>query len=218
VYVDSLLALSFLNFFFLAPPFCDNSCRWQGMDALRDLGFTADEALAGMKHCGGNIDEAANFLFSLTEFERQALVTRTKVSTAAPASMMARTLPSTDAEDGPVKMVLCVRRDLDMTCGKQCAQCCHAAVALCDAIVMGKMLWWKQQWNTQNGSAKIVLGVDSEEQLLRIAEHAAALNLPFHVVQDAGRTQVAQGSRTVVGIGPAPSSLIDKVTGQLSLL
>lgn len=188
------------------------------MDALRDLGFTADEALAGMRHCGNNVDEAANYLFSLTEFERQALVTRTKATNAAPASMITRLLPSADVEHGPIKMVICVRRDLPMSSGKQCAQCCHAAVALCESVVLGRMLRWKQLWNTENGSAKIVLGVDDEEQLLRIAEHAAALTLPFHVVQDAGRTQLDPGTRTVVGIGPAPTSLVDQVTGSLALL
>lgn len=34
----------------------------------------------------------------------------------------------------------------------------------------------------------------------------------------AGRTQVAPGSRTVLAIGPAPKSAIDKVTGHLRLL
>lgn len=188
------------------------------MDALRDLGFTADEALAGLHHCSNDIEEAANYLFALTEFERHALVARHKATTVAPAHMVTRLLPSSDLESGPVKMVLCVRRDVGMTTGKMCAQCCHAAVALTESIVMGRMLSWKQRWNGEGGSAKIVLGVDSEEQLLRIAEHAAAMNLPFHVVQDAGRTQVDPGTRTVVGLGPAPASLIDKITGQLSLL
>lgn len=31
---------------------------------------------------------------------------------------------------------------------------------------------------------------------------------------DAGRTQIAAGSRTVLGIGPAPVALIDAVTGK----
>ena len=83
---------------------------------------------------------------------------------------------------------------------------------------MGKLRLWKDRWAGEFGSAKIVLGVQSEEELLRLAEHAAALKLPFHIVQDAGRTQVEPGTRTVLGIGPAPSALIDQVTGTLSLL
>ena len=37
------------------------------------------------------------------------------------------------------------------------------------------------------------------------------------VIRDAGRTQIAAGSRTVLAIGPAPKQLIDKVTGHLKL-
>lgn len=33
-----------------------------------------------------------------------------------------------DRVDYSLKMVLCVRKDLPMTKGKACAQCCHAAV------------------------------------------------------------------------------------------
>ena len=35
---------------------------------------------------------------------------------------------------------------------------------------------------------------------------------------DAGRTQIEPGSQTCVGIGPAPESEIDKVTGGLKML
>ena len=34
---------------------------------------------------------------------------------------------------------------------------------------------------------------------------------------DAGRTQVAAGTRTVCAIGPGPAKLIDTVTGHLKL-
>lgn len=37
---------------------------------------------------------------------------------------------------------------------------------------------------------------------------------PFH----SGRTQIEAGSRTVLGIGPAPVSAINEVTGKLRLL
>ena len=36
-------------------------------------------------------------------------------------------------------------------------------------------------------------------------------------VRDAGRTQVASGTKTVGAIGPAPAKLIDCITGHLSL-
>lgn len=37
------------------------------------------------------------------------------------------------------------------------------------------------------------------------------------IVRDAGQTQVAPGSRTVIAIGPAPKSVLDKITGHLKL-
>ena len=54
-------------------------------------------------------------------------------------------------------------------------------------------------------------------QLEGLYAHAKALNLVSSVVEDAGRTQIASGSKTVVGVGPGPQSEIDKVMGHLKL-
>jgi PTH2 family peptidyl-tRNA hydrolase len=61
------------------------------------------------------------------------------------------------------------------------------------------------------GQPKIALrGADTAEldELARCAR----------TIQDAGRTQVAPGSKTVLGIGPGPARLINQVTGKLKLL
>ncbi len=47
---------------------------------------------------------------------------------------------------------------------------------------------------------------------------AISLGVVAEVIADAGRTQIASGSYTVLGIGPAPKSVVDVVTGQLKLL
>jgi peptidyl-tRNA hydrolase, PTH2 family len=44
------------------------------------------------------------------------------------------------------------------------------------------------------------------------------MGLTAEYIQDAGRTQIEAGSMTVLGVGPAPKSLVDKVTGGLKLL
>lgn len=44
------------------------------------------------------------------------------------------------------------------------------------------------------------------------------MGLPTYIVHDAGRTQIAAGSQTVLAIGPGPKTTIDRVTGHLSLL
>lgn len=68
------------------------------------------------------------------------------------------------------------------------------------------------------GQAKVALKAASEDQLLLLQAQAVSLGICAQVIHDAGRTQIAAGSATVLGIGPAPKSKIDEVTGQLSLL
>jgi PTH2 family peptidyl-tRNA hydrolase len=68
------------------------------------------------------------------------------------------------------------------------------------------------------GQAKVALQVKSEEELELLQAQALSLGLVAHIIHDAGRTQIASGSATVLGIGPAPKSVIDQVTGHLKLL
>jgi PTH2 family peptidyl-tRNA hydrolase len=51
-----------------------------------------------------------------------------------------------------------------------------------------------------------------------LAEKATAAGLPNYIVCDAGRTQIAAGSQTVLAVGPAPKSVVDQITGHLKLL
>lgn len=53
---------------------------------------------------------------------------------------------------------------------------------------------------------------------LALGKKARAAGLVTYTVQDAGRTQVAPGSRTVLAIGPAPRTAFDAITGHLKLL
>lgn len=63
----------------------------------------------------------------------------------------------------------------------------------------------------------MTLKVNSEEELLAIVREARANGLIGVVISDAGRTQIDPGTKTVAGIGPGPSDIIDKVTGHLKL-
>jgi PTH2 family peptidyl-tRNA hydrolase len=74
-----------------------------------------------------------------------------------------------------------------------------------------------RRWERQ-GQAKVALQVKSEEEMEMLQATAISLGLVAEVIADAGRTQIASGSHTVLGIGPAPKSVIDKVTGGLKLL
>jgi len=73
-----------------------------------------------------------------------------------------------------------------------------------------------QRWEAE-GQAKVALQVKSEDELLMLQAAALSLSLTAKVIHDAGRTQIAAGSATVLGIGPGPKSLVDQVTGALKL-
>ncbi|KAF2994956.1 hypothetical protein E8E13_002729 [Curvularia kusanoi] len=116
------------------------------------------------------------------------------------------------------KMVLVVRTDLGMTKGKIGAQCGHATLAcykhfLRHAPESTILKRWERM-----GQAKVALQVKGEEELEILQAQAVSLGLVAHIIHDAGRTQIASGSATVLGIGPAPKGVIDQVTGHLKLL
>jgi PTH2 family peptidyl-tRNA hydrolase len=54
--------------------------------------------------------------------------------------------------------------------------------------------------------------------MMELMGRALSLGIVAEVIADAGRTQIASGSHTVLGVGPAPKSIVDKVTGGLKLL
>eukprot|EP00879_Flechtneria_rotunda_P016705 GHRR01017481.1.p1 GENE.GHRR01017481.1~~GHRR01017481.1.p1 ORF type:complete len:191 (+),score=51.28 GHRR01017481.1:152-724(+) len=115
-----------------------------------------------------------------------------------------------------LKMVLVVNQSLNMGKGKIGAQCAHAA-----AGVIGKYRRNSEQlfkWWERCGQPKIALKVPDEQRMNELAQKALQQELPAYIVCDAGRTQVAAGSQTVLAIGPGYKSDIDNITGHLSLL
>jgi len=118
------------------------------------------------------------------------------------------------------KMVIVVRTDLNMGKGKTAAQVAHAAVSLVLDILNSSNSKWKEwlyEW-LDEGQPKIVVKVQNLEELNKRYEEAMRFNLPAVIIQDAGRTQLEPGTTTCLGIGPGPSEIIDKITGDLKLL
>ena len=68
------------------------------------------------------------------------------------------------------------------------------------------------------GQAKVVLQAKNEEEIETLQAQALSLGLCAQIIHDAGRTQIASGSATVLGVGPGPKSVVDQVTGGLKLL
>ncbi|CAH2266310.1 peptidyl-tRNA hydrolase 2, mitochondrial-like [Pararge aegeria] len=120
------------------------------------------------------------------------------------------------ASDAEYKLVLVVRTDLNMGKGKIAAQCCHAAVGAYEKALKRDPEGLKS-WQ-MTGQAKIALKTDSVDEIKQIADNAKKMGLVTSLVRDAGRTQIAPNSITVLGVGPAPKDVIDKVTGHLKLL
>ncbi|KAM1052599.1 hypothetical protein ACFX13_000203 [Malus domestica] len=113
------------------------------------------------------------------------------------------------------KMVLVVRNDLKMGKGKIAAQCSHATLGLYKKVLhrAPKAL---NRWE-MCAQPKVVVKIESEEDMLVLQERAKSLNLPTHITIDAGRTQIAPNSRTVMAI-LGPVEVVDDVTGGLKLL
>lgn len=118
--------------------------------------------------------------------------------------------------DAPYKMILCVNKELKMGNGKIAAQCCHAAVG-CYKSAHKHCRNGLRAWE-YTGCAKVAVKVPTEEEMIRIMEVARDRGIPYYLVCDAGRTQIAAGSRTVLGLGPAPVYMFDGVTDHLKLM
>jgi len=114
------------------------------------------------------------------------------------------------------KMVIVVRADLGMSKGKTAAQVAHAAVN-CSLASKKKQPETFGYW-MENAYPKVVLKVQSEMELFEIKVAADAMGIINSIIADAGRTEIAPGSITCIGIGPDTVSRIDKVTGSLSML
>ncbi|KAJ1527596.1 hypothetical protein ONE63_007559 [Megalurothrips usitatus] len=120
-----------------------------------------------------------------------------------------------DRVDDDIKLILVVRNDLKMGKGKAAAQCAHAAVQAYQRVKAGKPKTLRA-WE-RNGQPKIVVKCESEKDLIELAKRSKELHLTTSIIKDAGRTQIAAGSRTVLGVGPGPARYVDEVTRHLKL-
>lgn len=132
------------------------------------------------------------------------------------------------------KQVIIIRKDLNMRKGKMIAQGAHAS--------MGAILSAAKETNTDMASItislvdeqnqltplghwlngrfkKITVSVNSEAELLSLAQKAKEASIIHALIQDSGLTEFGGvPTYTALAIGPDYPEKIDKLTGNLPLL
>lgn len=96
------------------------------------------------------------------------------------------------------------------------AQASHAAVSAAEEARKHSKEWFRA-W-MEEGQCKIVVKVKSEKELLDLERKAKEIGLPCALIIDRGLTEIPPGTITCLGIGPAPTDQVDKITGKLPLL
>ncbi len=114
------------------------------------------------------------------------------------------------------KQVIAVRTDLGMSKGKMAVQVAHGAVSAAERARVSQQEIFRS-W-LREGQKKVAVRVSSEDELMELRRLAVTHGLPFALIRDAGMTELPPGTTTVIGIGPARSEDVDKVTGNLKLL
>ena len=134
------------------------------------------------------------------------------------------------------KQVIVVRKDLNMRKGKLAAQVAHASMkAILDRMfkMPAKHKWLEHVWDEWSISilqgsplydwltdkfTKIVVYVNSEEELMDLYIEAQKKNILHALIQDAGLTEFKEPTYTCIAIGPDKNEVIDEITGGLPLL
>lgn len=112
-----------------------------------------------------------------------------------------------------MKQVIVVNASLHMPPGKLAAQVAHASVAAMLTADPKDVQAW-----LDDGMTKIVLQIQNQIELRALYEKIRETDIAAQLIHDAGRTVLAPGTMTCLGIGPAVEAEIDVFTGGLKLL
>jgi len=142
-----------------------------------------------------------------------------------------------------MKQVIILRKDLNMRKGKMIAQGAHASMkVLLDLAYKANQInrehpVYEKRYIPTEGEflcmplysdtkewledtfTKIVVSVDSKDELLDVYNKATEAKIICSLIADVGLTEFkGETTYTAVAIGPADAKLIDKITGDLKLL
>ena len=116
-----------------------------------------------------------------------------------------------------MKQVIVMRKDLDMRSGKIAVQAAHAATMWLFMGIEGTEQI-ARRWAEESALMKVCVRVNSEAELLEVAEKARAAGLIVVPIRDAGRTAFhGVPTMTCCAIGPADDDAVDAITGALKL-
>lgn len=114
------------------------------------------------------------------------------------------------------KMIVLIRNDLKMPKGKLCAQVSHAALKVgMKQFKRNKDIF--NDWDNE-GSKKVILKVDSVDEILKFKNLMDRENITNALIKDAGRTFFDSPTITTLGVGPDKENLLDKFFNDLKLL
>lgn len=132
-----------------------------------------------------------------------------------------------------IKQIIVIRKDLNMRKGKMVAQGAHASMGAILSISTNKEenreeviiplkkdgeftplgLWLNGKFK------KITVSVDSEGELLELAQIAQRRGILNCLIQDSGLTEFGGvPTYTALAIGPDTSEVLEPITGKLKLL
>lgn len=131
-------------------------------------------------------------------------------------------------------MVICVRHDLNMRKGKIGAMCGHASMAFLTRQLSNNANLSRESGQLTTGEvtlsdvelewlhksfAKIVVYVNSEQELLDLIAKGKEAGIVVHEVIDSGATEFhGVPTLTCAAFGPDKAEKLDAITGKLPLL
>lgn len=136
-----------------------------------------------------------------------------------------------DMENDYAKQVIVIRKDLKMRKGKMCAQAAHASMkvlldnmsvsdrpGVCSWTLTSFKSYPMHQW-LEGAFTKIVVSVDSEDELFELEQKAEDAGILCAMITDAGKTEFhGEPTNTALAIGPEWASKLEPITGELKLL
>jgi len=127
------------------------------------------------------------------------------------------------------KQVIIVRKDLNMRKGKIGAQCAHASMKVFFDLFKykkksGDLFKYELDVNKymdnwiHGAFVKVVVYVNSLEELEELAHKAKFLGVPYAMITDSGKTEFGGiPTKTALAIGPDDEEVINAITGHLPL-